>query len=52
MTLAPAVRAALAAGRSACQRMANAVSDDEYRDAAAALGDAFAALDQALTAEK
>jgi hypothetical protein len=32
--------------------MASAMSDDEYLDAAAALGDAFAVLDQALTTEK
>ena len=52
MTITPAIRAALAAGRDARQRMANAMSDDEHLDAASALADAFAALDRTLTAEK
>jgi hypothetical protein len=32
--------------------MANAMSDDEYLNAAAALADAFAALDKGLTGKK
>lgn len=52
MTTTPAIRAALTAGRDARRRMANAPTDDEYLDAASALADAFAALDQALNAEK
>jgi hypothetical protein len=50
--ITPAIRAALAAGRDARQRMASAMSDDEYLNAAAALADAFAALDNALSKEK
>lgn len=52
MTLTPAVRAALAAGRDARQCMASAMSDDEYLNAAARLADVFHDLDRLLTADK
>jgi hypothetical protein len=48
----PTIRAALAAGRDARQRMAGAMDDDEYIAAASALADAFATLDKALSEKK
>lgn len=41
--------AALAAGRDAVTRMRNATSDEDYLNAAAALGDAFDEVDRILT---
>lgn len=49
--LTPAIRAALARGRQAAQQMANAHNDDDYLNAAAALGDAFTDLNRLLTQE-
>jgi uncharacterized protein HemY len=49
--LTPAVREALTRGRQAAQQMANARTDDDYLNAAAALGDAFNQLDRLLTQE-
>lgn len=51
MTITPAIRAAITAGRDAQQRMANAASDDEYLNAAARLADAFRDLDQLLASD-
>lgn len=41
--------AVLVRGRNAMNRMAGAMTDDDYIDAAAQLGDAFRDLDQLLT---
>lgn len=43
--------AALAAGRDAQNRMAGAMSDDEYLNAASALADAFRTVDELLIAK-
>lgn len=52
MNLTPELAAALDRGRDATKRMACATSDDDYLNAAAALGNAFRDIDRILTGKK